>query len=115
VSSGGQGRAEQHTYYLEITSTTGDPVRIKGSIAIAHPDQFVSIDVETPYDLTVIGGNYLIIVGAAEVRDSIDLSLSIDGRVATSGSNNPLYAVGDGMPKPGGLFSANYRIGTDAE
>ena len=107
--------SEQHKYSLTVKSTSGDRVRIKGSIAVAHPDQFISIDAETPYELTVVGAHYLLIVGSAEASDSIDFSLSIDGQEATSGSDNPLYSVGDGIPRPGGMFSANYRAGQDTD
>ena len=110
LSENEKRESKQHTYQLSVTSPTGTPVRIKGSIAVGNPDRFISVDAETPYDLTVIGANYLLIVGATELRNSINFSLSIDGRIATSGSDNLLYTVGDGIPQPGGLFSANYQI-----
>jgi hypothetical protein len=109
-------QSKQHTYYLTVTSPTGTPVRIKGAVAVSHPDQFVAIDAETPYELTVVGSHYLIIVGAAEAHNLIDFSLSIDDQVATSGSENPVYSVGDGfVPRRGGLFSANYQIRAQTE
>jgi len=104
------GEQENHTYHLSVTSYSGGPVRITGSIAVSGPDQFVQIDTKTPYEITVVGQHYLLIVGSANVDESIDFSLSKDGQVATYGSDNPLYAVGDGIPSPHGLFSANYPM-----
>ena len=96
-------------YELSITSTSGMLTRITGSVALMGPDRYVKIDGETPFRLKVSGNNLVFIVSVEDSTDRIDFSLSVDGRVSTTGSDNSIYAIGEGIPKPGSLFSANYK------
>ena len=102
--------SKAHTYELVVTSTSGGPVKISGSVALMGPDGFVQIDAETPYRLTASGVSLLLIVSAVDTTDRIDFSLSIDGQVSTFGEDNTVYAVGENTPKPGSMFSSNYRV-----
>ena len=99
-----------HSYELTVTSTSEDPVRITGSVVLMGPDNYFQIHDETPYQLTASGVNLLFIVSAVDSADTIDFSLAIDGQVSTSGEDNTVYAVGQNIPKPDSLFSANYLV-----
>ena len=101
--------SEARSYELTVTSTSGDPVKISGSVALMGPDNYLQINAETPYRLTMNGVNLLFIVSAVDSADRIDFSLSIDGQVSTFGDNNTVYAVGEDMP-PRSSFSANYQV-----
>lgn len=105
----GDSPNKTHTYVLAVTSTSGSPVQIAGSVALMGPDSFVQIDAETPYTLTVCGVNILLIVGALDAADRIDFSLSIDGQESWSGEDNTAISVGEDVLRPGSSFSSNYR------